>query len=315
MKNNMISIIIPVYNVENYIIRCLESVIRQTYKNLEIILVDDGSTDLSGDICDQYAKMDSRINVIHTVNSGMSKARNIGLEHVHGEYIGFVDSDDWIAPDMYEYLLHLIVEHNTDISMCDYVRSTGHKKEVHKQEYLKVYTQNDIWSFFYRIHGEKSFYSVWNRLYKRDILSGIYFWEGRMNEDVLFSYEVYKKINRVVYSNQIKYFYFKNNQGVTRKKLALKDMDLLAVWNRIECEERDTEYSEYVRLNQMRAAFTLFCKGMRHGQTDEIKVTNKMHELGILIQQNEKDLKNSYLLDWKRKIVLELICILMKIIK
>ena len=118
--NNKISIIIPVYNVENYIERCIDSLISQSYINLEIILVDDGSTDKSGEICDRYAVVDNRIKVIHIKNSGRGEARNIGLSQANGQYIGFVDSDDWVEKDLYKYLIENIEETKADISICAY---------------------------------------------------------------------------------------------------------------------------------------------------------------------------------------------------
>ena len=116
-KNNLISIIVPIYNVEKYLKKCIDSIINQTYKNLEIILVDDGSPDNCGKICDEYAKKDNRIKVIHKENGGVSSARNVGVENATGEYIGFVDSDDYIEKDMYEVLINNLKKENADISI------------------------------------------------------------------------------------------------------------------------------------------------------------------------------------------------------
>lgn len=113
-----ISVIVPVYNVAPYLKKCVDSIINQTFTDIEIILVDDGSTDESGTICDQYAQKDSRVKVIHKPNGGLSDARNSGLEVCSGEYIGFVDSDDWISPDMYETLIHFAVKEDLDVAMC-----------------------------------------------------------------------------------------------------------------------------------------------------------------------------------------------------
>lgn len=116
----LISVIIPVYKVEKYIVKCVESILAQTYRNLEIILVDDGSPDNCPGICDEFAALDTRVRVIHKDNSGVSDARNIGLNVAKGEYIGFIDSDDWIAPNMYETLLASIIKYDADIAVCDY---------------------------------------------------------------------------------------------------------------------------------------------------------------------------------------------------
>lgn len=123
MEEKLISIIVPVYNVEKYLKECIDSVISQTYKNLEIILVDDGSTDKSGEICDEYSKKDSRIKVIHKENGGLSDARNVALDIAKGEYIGFVDSDDYVEKDMFETLYKLAEEHNTEISSISFYKT------------------------------------------------------------------------------------------------------------------------------------------------------------------------------------------------
>ena len=126
MKEPKISVIVPVYKVEPYLRKCLDSIVNQTYRNLEIILVDDGSPDNCGAICDEYAAGDGRIRVIHQENGGVSSARNAGLSAVTGEWVGWVDSDDWIEPDMYEYLLKNALEQNADIAVCSHY-------EVHRE--------------------------------------------------------------------------------------------------------------------------------------------------------------------------------------
>ena len=124
-----ISIIVPIYNIENYVDKCVASMVGQTYKNLEIILVDDGSTDNSGALCDKWAKLDERIIVLHKENEGLSDARNSGLEIATGKYIGFIDGDDWLAADMYDYLHQLITKHDGDISVCEhYVEDENGRK-------------------------------------------------------------------------------------------------------------------------------------------------------------------------------------------
>ena len=140
----LISIIIPVYNVNEYLEKCLCSVCGQTYKNLEIIVVDDGSTDGSGEICDMFAETDSRIKVIHQVNKGQSCARNEGLTIARGEYIGFVDSDDWIDPDMYEFLYHLLVDNDADISVCaHYIETTTRTKVRYSSGTLTSFSSDE----------------------------------------------------------------------------------------------------------------------------------------------------------------------------
>ena len=122
--NELISIIVPIYNIEKHIVRCLDSILAQTYHNIEVILIDDGSTDNSGKICDQYSSADTRINVFHKQNGGLVSARNLGLESARGDYIGFVDSDDWIEPNMYERMYNNLKNNNSEICICNYIIDT-----------------------------------------------------------------------------------------------------------------------------------------------------------------------------------------------
>lgn len=144
----MISVIIPVYNVEPYLRKCLDSVVNQTYKELEIFIIDDGSTDGSGAICDEYVKADKRIRVFHTENRGLSCARNLGLDEVKGEWIGFVDSDDWIEPDMYEVLLTRAKETGADVVECSFIRLYPEKTIVRQKEELIISGKNAIHALF-----------------------------------------------------------------------------------------------------------------------------------------------------------------------
>ena len=129
-KQPLISVIVPVYNVENYLPRCLDSIINQTYTNLEILLVDDGATDNSGKLCDEYAQKDNRIRVFHKENGGVSSARNMGLDNATGEYIAFVDSDDYIDKCMYEIMLNSSVQNNADIVVCGYLSQSIKTKKA-----------------------------------------------------------------------------------------------------------------------------------------------------------------------------------------
>ena len=212
-----ISIIIPVYKVERYLRRCLESVCSQTLKEIEIILIDDGSPDNCGQICDEYKKKDPRIRVIHKQNAGVSAARNSGLEIASGEYIGFVDSDDYIAPNMFEELYKALVILNADISMCHFKR---------------VGEGNSDWAIDARISTEfeclsrkQAFetiadfskpllISIWNKLFKREILAGLKFdTSKRMAEDCEFLFKALVKCGRVAYLPSELYGYYDQREG------------------------------------------------------------------------------------------------------
>lgn len=178
MKNTealpLISIIVPVYNVKDYLEKCLQSICVQTYKNLEIILIDDGSSDGSGELCDLFAQRDGRIKVIHQTNAGQSAARNRGLAVAQGEFLGFVDSDDWIEPDMYEFLYHLLKENGADISICSHYRDKG-KKSVAKYSSGEqfVFTRDEGIRALVVDRRIRNY--VWDKLYKRRLFSGITF--------------------------------------------------------------------------------------------------------------------------------------------
>lgn len=311
MNDDLISVIIPVYNVEQYLDRCVQSVLNQTYRNLEIILVDDGSPDRCPQMCDEYARLDSRIRVIHKENGGQSSARNRGLNVASGNYIGFVDSDDYIASDMYEMLLKCINNYDADIAMCDYTRKSN-TLEKDKTDFetecrnIKLYTAHDIDMLFFRTHGEKSFYSVWNRIYKRDMVKNIYFIENLINEDVLFTYEIYKKANKIAFLPSKKYMYYKNPQGITRSKLQKKDLALLDIWDEIVRREQNPENKKLAEINRKRAIFTLYVKRIIHGSNNDIS-DNILQQWKNEIINYKEEIRS--VLDWKRKVLLWLITI------
>ena len=162
----LISIIVPVYNVKNYLEKCLQSICGQTYKNLEIILIDDGSSDGSGELCDLFAQRDGRIKVIHQTNAGQSAARNRGLAVAQGELLGFVDSDDWIEPDMYEFLYHLLKENGADISICSHYIETAVKTRVkHSSGQFSSFSREEAIRTLVEDKRIRNY--MWDKLYKR----------------------------------------------------------------------------------------------------------------------------------------------------
>lgn len=209
----LISVIVPVYNVESYLEKCIESIQNQSYKSLEIILVNDGSTDSSGDICDKYATCDKRIRVIHQKNGGISSARNTGLEVANGDYIAFVDSDDYIEPKMYEDLLNVLKEYNLDIIDCGSFRDkNGMITGGCNDGQIEIYEKDDA----LRLAMHDGFTSVWNKLYKRDIVINIRFPEGRKFEDSAISYLYIANANRIGHINRSYYYYRLNLNSTTQ---------------------------------------------------------------------------------------------------
>ncbi len=184
-----ISIIIPVYNVENYLQQCLDSVLSQTYDNLEILIVDDGSTDRSGSICDLYAAHDNRISVFHTTNKGLSAARNYGLDHCNGDYIVFIDSDDWMEKEAIELLIEAILSVNADIAVCGHYNEWKNYQNIQCISKSKDLSQGDAIIRDY-LHGYGIGVEIWNKLYHSKLFEQIRFPEGRVFEDVATTYKL-----------------------------------------------------------------------------------------------------------------------------
>ena len=219
----MISVIVPVYNVEKYLRNCLDTIINQTYKDLEIILVDDGSKDSSGLICDEYAKRDSRIKVIHKENGGLSSARNTGLEIAKGDYIAFIDSDDVIEIDMYEKLLNSLETFNSDVSMCG-CKIVDENNNILYQDVLEndIYDINDILENI--VLTLKT--SAWNKLFKKEIINGIRFPDGRVHgEDLIFILKILNKNIKFSLIEDTCYHYIKHTNSITTGKFSKRSFD------------------------------------------------------------------------------------------
>lgn len=185
----MISIIVPIYNVEQYLPKCLDSILAQTNKDIEVILIDDGSTDNSGKIGNRYAKKDARIRVFHTENGGLSAARNLGLDKASGEYIGFVDADDWLDREMYEVLLNTAEALGADIVECGFVQEFMSKR-VEKPAINRMVSAKEAVE---ALVGGEIQTQVWNKLWKRSLFDTVRFPDGRNYEDIATAYKVFGK--------------------------------------------------------------------------------------------------------------------------
>lgn len=251
---DLISVIIPVYNVEKYLEQCLDSVINQTYRNLEIILVDDGSTDTSGYICDRYGEKDARVKVVHKKNKGVSAARNAGLDLASGDWIGFVDSDDYLEAEMYEVLLSLAKQADADIALTHYrrVEPSGQVEAPAWTDEVTVWGEGGIIEAY--ISGESAYKisnSVWDRLYKTTLAQGLRFPEGKVSgEDFAYTLEAFCKCRRAVYTDHPYYYYRLNRPDCLSLNPDLGD--LLEVANgAVECLYRHGYH---------RQAVLYFCK-------------------------------------------------------
>lgn len=217
----MISVIIPVYNVEPYLRQCIDSIISQTYTDLEVLLIVDGSPDNCGEICEEYARKDKRIKAFHTKNNGLSSARNYGILHANGEYIGFLDSDDWIEPEMYSDLLERIEVTGADICMC------GYRKEDDPSEYIfqpdeVIYNRTEALNALLK---GKINNSVWNKLYRRELFREVRFPDGKNFEDVIILNELLWTAKRVAVISAPLYHYRVRQNSITKTHSAANLID------------------------------------------------------------------------------------------
>lgn len=228
-----VSVIVPVYNLEPYIERCLDSILVQTFTHFEVIVVNDGSTDKSGEICNEYAKRDHRIRVFHQQSKGVSSARNKGVEVATGDYIGFVDGDDYIVEDMYEKLYQACIETRSSIAICKLGR-----------EINGGLTNDDIGNFYSsQLNHEEAMrelfkgvlyrFSLCNKLFKKDCFENVLFPVGRIHEDLSVTYKLFANAEQTIYLNFIGYIYVKRNNSILTTSYYEKRLDAFIGWDEI----------------------------------------------------------------------------------
>lgn len=229
--NEMVSIIVPVYNVNQFLDRCLNSICTQTFSDIEIILVDDGSTDGSSSKCDQYEEIDSRIKVIHKENGGLSSARNRGIESAKGKYLFFVDSDDYIVKDCIEYLITTLENSNADMVIGNYMRTKDSDLDIYSNENIYENTYGNI-EAIKELFGTKNVQMVtaWGTLYKKQLFSDIRFPEGVYHEDEATTYKLLYISKKIVVSSKIIYAYYLNLNSITGKPNSKNYKDLCSIF-------------------------------------------------------------------------------------
>ena len=226
---DLISVIVPIYNVEKYLRRCLDSICNQVYSNLEIVLVDDGSTDSSGKIADEYARRDIRVHVIHKQNGGLSDARNVGLSYCHGKYIVFVDSDDYVTEDYVMVLYDLLKHNHADISAVSLTHKEEELSKINDSTTTKIYnTKEALQDLLY----QRISTSANAKMYRAELFSDIRYPKGRLYEDVIATYQIFEKATKVVWCDIKKYWYYVRTDSIVRSAFNVKKMDY--VYN---CEE------------------------------------------------------------------------------
>ena len=215
VKQPKVSVIVPVYNVEKYLEKCLESLIHQTLKEIEIIIINDGATDSSPKIIERYTQKDSRIKTINQKNQGLSGARNSGLKIAQGEYISFIDSDDWVDQDFLEKLYNSAKNNNADIAMTTIIRKRE-KIQKYRVHYIKENVYETLEEKIKACNIPTCCY-VWNKLYKKNLLENMEFSINRYFEDMLWIPEIIKKANKIVTTRYTNYYYRVNNNSIVKK--------------------------------------------------------------------------------------------------
>lgn len=227
----MISVIVPVYNVEQYLRECIDSIICQTYTDLEIILIDDGSPDESPAICDEYAQKDNRIRVIHQKNGGLAKVRNVGIDSAQGEYIAFVDSDDFVSCNFVEHLYNGLVESGAEIATASFFPFQGNDVCEKKLEFIafEEILKNEAIRRYCSINAEYSmpFISACNKLFHRSLFDGIRYPEGKLYEDAFTTYKLIDKAKKIVYTPSKLYYYRINPQSILGQSFKEKHLEMV----------------------------------------------------------------------------------------
>lgn len=278
MEKVLITVVVPVYNVEGYLTKCIDSILAQSHSCLELILVDDGSTDRSGQICDEYAERDKRIKVIHKPNGGLSSARNSGIDIASGEYIAFVDSDDFIHPLMMEWLINTAQEYDVPLVCCDYT-STKFPKE--KERNVELFDVHEAIGKLLDDTGYKCF--AWNKIYEKTLFDGIRYPSGKLFEDIPTTYKLFKKTSKIAYCKNPLYFYSIRPGSISRYKFSGRDRDLLeAIDSILEAESSDGDMTDRLKLGYM----SYYLYYIKKGLTAKANISGDYNKLHRFIRQN-----------------------------
>ena len=272
MSESLVSIIIPVYRVEKYLARCLDTVLNQDYQNLEVILVDDGSPDNSPAICDDFAQKDSRVTVIHKPNGGQSSARNAGLAIAKGEYVNFLDSDDWIAKDTISYALSVVQKYDADAVQYEYAHvSSENDKVTNPEEKVVVQQGPEILEEYMKTVLKTGSYSMVRCFFKKTVLDGLKFREGKNSEDLDFKFNVLSRCKVFAISNQFKYYYFQSPTSTSNGGLRRGDYDLYEAADILVDIAQKTGSPKVIQMAEAKKArtpFSLLCKMAYFGMND-----------------------------------------------
>ena len=286
IEYKLASVIVPIYKVEKYINRCIDSILAQTYSNLEIILVDDGSPDMCGTICDEYMEKDERITVIHKENGGLSDARNEGIKHSHGEYVFFVDSDDWIDPDYCSAAIFDLEDHNADVVVFGYnkVNEDGQLVDMCYSLSPQIMTKDKAIQGL--IEGTIDNYA-WNKVYRRRVFDGIEYPRGMLWEDIGTTYRVFDKCEYIYISNRVTYNYLVRNSSITATHSFKADIDIF-IQRKQQYDFLAKKYSELAPMALPTLADSAIQAYIHI--PEEQKYSDLLEQVVLFLKNNKKDI-------------------------
>lgn len=289
MEDYKVSVIVPAYNIQDYIVKCLESIANQTYKNLEVIVVDDGSSDNTGELADEFAENDKRFIVIHKENGGVSSARNRGIDVASGDFIGFVDGDDTIENDMYEMLVNNAIKYDADISHCGY-KVVENNKETLFYGTEKFIIQDRKKGLINLFEGSLIEPSLCNKIFKSNIVGDIRLDESiKINEDLYFNVLLFNKSNKSVFEDKIKYNYMKRECSATTSSLndVRRVTDPLKVYEMIvDLYKNDTDILPYAKKMELERNINIYNLLTLEKNMELKKLKNKIRHY-IKLSKNE----------------------------
>ena len=283
-----ISVIVPVYKVEPYLRKCLDSIVNQTYRNLQIILVDDGSPDNCGNICDEYAAMDSRIEVLHQENGGVSSARNAGLKLVKGDFIGWVDSDDWIESEMYEHMLENTLKYGADIAVCS--RFERYKNKVIRRGWSNIEVLNREKALQMLLKNDVMQNYLCDKLWKRELFTDIVFPEGRTYEDIAVMHKLFINAECVICLPNVGYNYFQRADSIV-SDVSLRNRlgHYLAAKNRYIEMVKEWPQFEYLLVAQcVASAVCIWCSYFSNERNERMRFRLELSNIACFCKQHYK---------------------------
>lgn len=292
-ESYLISIIVPVYNVENFLDKCVESIVNQTYKNLEIILVDDSSPDNCPKMCDEWAQKDSRIKVIHKENGGVADARNAGIKIAKGDYIAFVDSDDYIESGAYEFMINCAVKDDSDILVCSYFADDSDYENTDSD--VREISQLDALSKI--ACGDYKYGVLWNKLYKKSVAENVIMPDFACCEDLVYNYFVFKKATKITESNARFYHYVFNVESKVHGSFGVGAFDAVRSKEIILKNELGTSIEKYAVKGLINSCFVVISGVVQSG-----KFTERYAGLCDLIISHKKEIFKSNLYSKSEKI-------------